>query len=655
MGTPEQPHRAVESNLAAFVLAPSLVTAVSTSLTTAAGVSKGTISFDVAPELRAGQHAVLFLNQLLDPGAPDDAVAAAYSFASAPLTADTATASFAVEGIVDGTYLVQDPGRRRREPAARRHRHRPLRRPDGGDPVAVDATDWGEANQAYLVATLAEIRAAFTGEPAAAAARVAGGGRACDRGARASRAPVAVRARGAAALCGRRARRRPAPTCREQPTFGARARGTSRRALERARTGGAAPPLAAGRARAGLAHDGAAQDRRADPPLPRGRRLPRRAARGHRRPAASLRPTSALAPADRRDGGRVWLRDGVQPAGRAARLRTRAPRPPSPPMRARGSASALRARPASAIPAAAIEQEGLARLWTREAMLDGRGAPRRLRGRRVGEAVDAAVAFVEQVRVARARGDAQPLRGLRRAVAPRRRRAADARRSSGRCGSRRSASAARGLNGSLDALVAQFDLDAHRSIAARRRRRPSRAGRRRRRPALGRLPRAGAAAARRPRAADRAGRRLGRPGAARSRSWRSLREIAAHVAAARHGLRRLGLRRARARAASASARCSRARAAPARRWPPRCSPTSCASTSTASTSPRSSASTSARPRRTCGASSTPPRTAARSCSSTRPTRCSASAARSRTATTATPTSRSATCCSGWRPTAGWRS
>ena len=43
------------------------------------------------------------------------------------------------------------------------------------------------------------------------------------------------------------------------------------------------------------------------------------------------------------------------------------------------------------------------------------------------------------------------------------------------------------------------------------------------------------------------------------------------------------------------------------------------------------------------------------CSSTRPTRCSASAARSRTVTTATPTSRSTTCCSGWRPTAAWRS
>jgi Pvc16 N-terminal domain len=107
MGTPEQPHRAVESNLAAFVLAPTITTAVTKTLTTVDGVSTGTLSFDVAPELQAGQHAALFLNQLLDPGAPDDAVAVGYSFPSAPLTADTGTASFQVEGIVDGTYLVR--------------------------------------------------------------------------------------------------------------------------------------------------------------------------------------------------------------------------------------------------------------------------------------------------------------------------------------------------------------------------------------------------------------------------------------------------------------------------------------------------------------------------------------------------------------------
>jgi len=108
MGTPEQPHRAVESNLAAFVLAPSITTAISKSnITTTGGVSKGTLSFDVAPDLREGQRAVLFLNQLLDPGAPDDAVAAAYSFASKALDADATTASFDVDGIVDGTYLVR--------------------------------------------------------------------------------------------------------------------------------------------------------------------------------------------------------------------------------------------------------------------------------------------------------------------------------------------------------------------------------------------------------------------------------------------------------------------------------------------------------------------------------------------------------------------
>jgi hypothetical protein len=108
MGTPEQPHRAVESNLAAFVLAPSITTAVSKSgFTTAVGVSKGTLSFDVAPDLRKGQRAVLFLNQLLDPGAPDDAVAAAYSFPSEALDADATMASFEVDGIVDGTYLVR--------------------------------------------------------------------------------------------------------------------------------------------------------------------------------------------------------------------------------------------------------------------------------------------------------------------------------------------------------------------------------------------------------------------------------------------------------------------------------------------------------------------------------------------------------------------
>lgn len=108
MGTPEQPHRGFESNLAGFVLAPSIASAIDATLTPAgAGLSKGTISFDVTPGLRAGQHAVLLLNQLLPEPVADDAVAVGYSFRAAPLTADTTTASFAVDGVADGTYLVR--------------------------------------------------------------------------------------------------------------------------------------------------------------------------------------------------------------------------------------------------------------------------------------------------------------------------------------------------------------------------------------------------------------------------------------------------------------------------------------------------------------------------------------------------------------------
>jgi hypothetical protein len=77
MGTPEVAHRAIESNVAAFVLAPTITSAIGTTLSSAGpGLSKGTVSFDVAPAVRAGQHAVLLLNELLAEPVPVDAVAA---------------------------------------------------------------------------------------------------------------------------------------------------------------------------------------------------------------------------------------------------------------------------------------------------------------------------------------------------------------------------------------------------------------------------------------------------------------------------------------------------------------------------------------------------------------------------------------------------
>ena len=108
MGTPEVPHRGVESAPARFVLAPSIASAITKALTAAgAGLSNGTISFDASPAIGPHQHATLLLNQLLDPGAPAGTVAAGYSFPAAPITEETATVSFAVDAVAHGTYLVR--------------------------------------------------------------------------------------------------------------------------------------------------------------------------------------------------------------------------------------------------------------------------------------------------------------------------------------------------------------------------------------------------------------------------------------------------------------------------------------------------------------------------------------------------------------------
>ena len=108
MGTPARPHRGVESDPFAFPLAPALATAVTKSLTPdGAGLRKGTLSFDVAPPLAAGQHAVVLLNELLPTGAPPDAVARGFSFPAGPLTASTATLAFPVSALPDASYLVR--------------------------------------------------------------------------------------------------------------------------------------------------------------------------------------------------------------------------------------------------------------------------------------------------------------------------------------------------------------------------------------------------------------------------------------------------------------------------------------------------------------------------------------------------------------------
>ncbi|HEY4281138.1 MAG TPA: DUF4255 domain-containing protein [Conexibacter sp.] len=108
IGTPPRPHRGAESDPFAFPLAPALATAVTKTLTPdGAGLRKGTLFFDVTPPAASGQHAVLLLNELLPAAAPPEQVARGFSFPAAPLTAGTASLSFAVSALPDATYLVR--------------------------------------------------------------------------------------------------------------------------------------------------------------------------------------------------------------------------------------------------------------------------------------------------------------------------------------------------------------------------------------------------------------------------------------------------------------------------------------------------------------------------------------------------------------------
>jgi Pvc16 N-terminal domain len=108
LGDPLRPHRGVESNSAYFVVRPAIVLPILKALTQPApGLNEGTISFDVAPDVRIGQHAVLLLNELLPIASPPDAIAAAYSFPAPAFAHDTNTVTFDVADLPDGTYLVR--------------------------------------------------------------------------------------------------------------------------------------------------------------------------------------------------------------------------------------------------------------------------------------------------------------------------------------------------------------------------------------------------------------------------------------------------------------------------------------------------------------------------------------------------------------------
>jgi hypothetical protein len=87
LGSPPVAHTAFASNIFAFVLQPQISGAITLSVTQ--------LSFAVNPIAKAGQRAVLLLNEATD---PPPLSPAAYSFALPPLAADSPTLAFPIAG-----------------------------------------------------------------------------------------------------------------------------------------------------------------------------------------------------------------------------------------------------------------------------------------------------------------------------------------------------------------------------------------------------------------------------------------------------------------------------------------------------------------------------------------------------------------------------
>ncbi|HEX8244951.1 MAG TPA: DUF4255 domain-containing protein [Longimicrobium sp.] len=106
MGEPETPHRGVESNVAAFVLAPRLAGIDAGTPDEDGGLLSGEFAVEVDPPVAAGQRVALVLNER---GAPGSRAPFAYTL-PAPALVDTAEASelaIPFTGVQPGSYLVR--------------------------------------------------------------------------------------------------------------------------------------------------------------------------------------------------------------------------------------------------------------------------------------------------------------------------------------------------------------------------------------------------------------------------------------------------------------------------------------------------------------------------------------------------------------------
>ncbi|MEI2579946.1 Pvc16 family protein [Scytonema sp. PRP1] len=111
--TPADPHHGFESNIAAFILRPTIdknpdgtykITVSDVQIDTN-GASFRTITLELTPIVGQSQRVTLLLNQWSS--APNPPPAKGYSFSAKPRTSDTKSIEFEIRGVTPGNYLVR--------------------------------------------------------------------------------------------------------------------------------------------------------------------------------------------------------------------------------------------------------------------------------------------------------------------------------------------------------------------------------------------------------------------------------------------------------------------------------------------------------------------------------------------------------------------
>lgn len=104
IGTPPAPHRGFESNVAAFVLRPTIIAAASNVQGSGDDPRSADIEVDFDPEVGRSQRVVLLLNEFEPPATRP---ARAYSFNAPPRINETNSVTISISGVAPGTYLVR--------------------------------------------------------------------------------------------------------------------------------------------------------------------------------------------------------------------------------------------------------------------------------------------------------------------------------------------------------------------------------------------------------------------------------------------------------------------------------------------------------------------------------------------------------------------